>query len=562
MKGPSVTEKEHRNFIENIIVEDLESGKHKNIVTRFPPEPNGYLHLGHGKSITLNFGLARDNSNTICHLRFDDTNPEKEDTEYVNSIKEDIKWLGFDWGENIFFSSDYFEKLYTFAIELIEKGLAFIDEQSADDIRAQRGTLKEVGTNSPHRMRSKEESMNLFAEMREGKHADGKMVLRAKIDMQSPNINMRDPIIYRIRHVEHHRTGNDWCIYPMYDFTHCLSDALEKISHSLCTLEFQDHRPLYDWCLENTTVPAAPRQIEFAKMNLNYLIMSKRNLLRLVNEKLVDGWDDPRMPTLSGVRRRGYTPEGLRSFYEFIGVGKKETVIDYSILEDHIRNDLNKKTKRAMAVIDPLKVTITNWPKGGVVEEIDAPFHPKDESFGTRNLNLGRVIYVDRADFMEDPPSPKKWFRLGPGRMVRLRYGCIIQCDEVIIDKNNGKVKELKASFIDGTFHGKLPEGMKKVKGIIHWVNAEDAVKTEIRLYDRMVKVEKPNADNFIENLNENSLVIKKGYVEPYIANANPGDQFQFERVGYFTADTKLSKPGALIYNRTVTLRDSWPKED
>lgn len=559
-KGPSVLEKEHKNFIETIIAEDLQSGKHKEIVTRFPPEPNGYLHLGHGKSICFNFGLARDNDPARCHLRFDDTNPEKEDTEYVESIKEDIKWLGFDWGENLFFASDYFGKLYDFAVELINKELAYIDEQTPEEIREQRGSLTEPGKDSPFRNRPKEESLKLFAEMKEGKYEDGKMVLRAKIDMASPNVNMRDPIIYRIRHVHHHRTGSEWCIYPMYDFTHCLSDALEHITHSLCTLEFQDHRPLYDWCVDNTSVPAKPRQIEFAKMNLNYTIMSKRNLLRMVKEGIVDGWDDPRMPTISGVRRRGYTPKGLRAFYDYIGIGKKETVIDYSILEDNIRNDLNSFTKRVMGVVDPLKVTITNWDDD---VEIEAPFHPQDESFGSRKIKLGKTLYVDRSDFMEDPPSPKKWFRLGPQRSVRLRYGCVITCDEFVKDES-GKVIELKCTYLKDSFNGNLPEDrpehIKKVKGIIHWVNAEDAKEVEIRLYDRIVKVEFPKAETFMEDLNENSLIITKGFVEPYVAAAKPSDQFQFERTGYFTADIKLSKDGAPVFNRTVTLRDSWAK--
>jgi glutaminyl-tRNA synthetase len=560
-KGLSVLDKEHRNFIENIIAADFESGKHTGIVTRFPPEPNGYLHIGHGKSICFNFGLARDNDPAKCHLRFDDTNPEKEDTEYVESIKTDIKWLGFDWGEDLYFASDYFGKLYNFAVELIEKGLAYIDEQSAEDIRNQRGSLTEAGTNSPFRDRLASESLELFAQMKAGKFEDAKMILRAKIDMSAPNVNMRDPILYRIRHIEHHRTGNEWCIYPMYDFTHCLSDALEGITHSLCTLEFQDHRPLYDWCVDNTSVAAKPRQIEFAKMNLNYTMMSKRNLRKMVEDGIVDGWDDPRMPTISGIRRRGYTPKAMRDFYTFIGIGKKETVIDYSILEDQVRNDLNTFTKRVMGVVDPIKVTITNWDDD---VEIDGPFHPKDESFGTRKLTLGSTLYIDRSDFLEEPPSPKKWYRLGPGRSVRLRYGCVITCDEFVKD-DSGQVVELKCTYLKDSFNGNLPEDrpehIKKVKGIVHWVNAEQAKEVEIRLYDRLVKVEFPKAETFMDDLNEDSLIITKGFVEPFVAQAKAGDQFQFERTGYFTADSKLSRAGAPVFNRTVTLRDSWSKK-
>lgn len=559
-KGPSVLEKEHKNFIENIIAEDLQSGKHKEIVTRFPPEPNGYLHLGHGKSICFNFGLARDNDPARCHLRFDDTNPEKEETEYVESIKKDIKWLGFDWGENLFFASDYFGKLYDFAVELINKELAYIDEQSPEDIREQRGSLTEPGKDSPFRNRPKEESLKLFAEMKEGKYEDGKMVLRAKIDMASPNVNMRDPIIYRIRHVEHHRTGNEWCIYPMYDFTHCLSDALEHITHSLCTLEFQDHRPLYDWCVDSTSVPAKPRQIEFAKMNLNYTIMSKRNLLRMVKEGIVDGWDDPRMPTISAVRRRGYPPQAIQNFMEQIGVGKENTVIELSILEANVREELNRTTKRCMGVLEPIKVTITNWDRDDHV--IDAPFHPQDESFGSRKINFGKELYIEASDFLEDPPSPKKWFRLGPGRSARLRYGYVITCDEYIKD-DAGNVVELKCTYHEDSFGGQQPAALeKKVKGIIHWVNAQDAVDTEVRLYDRLFKHENPGAvDDFLSEINPDSLNIITAKLEPYLAQAKAGDQFQFERMGYFTADSKLSKDGAPVFNKTVGLRDSWAKK-
>lgn len=558
-KGVPTDQKEHRNFIENIIAEDLKSGKHDGwVITRFPPEPNGYLHLGHTKSICLNFGLARDNVKTRCHLRFDDTNPLKESTEYVNAIKEDIKWLGFDWGENLHFSSDYFDTLYGFAVELIEKGLAYVDSQSPEEIAENRGTFERPGKNSPFRERSVEENLKMFTEMKEGKYKDGEHVLRAKIDMAHGNMCMRDPILYRIRHVDHHRTGDTWKIYPMYDFTHGLSDSIENITHSLCTLEFQDNRPLYDWFVENVSSPSTPRQIEFAKLNLDYTLMSKRKLLQLVEGGHVEGWDDPRMATISGVRRRGYPAKAIRKFNEMIGVGKQESVIELSILEERVRDELNQTTKRCMGVIDPIKVTITNWEED---HEIDAPFHPQDESFGSRKVKFGKELYIERSDFMENPPSPKKWFRLGPERSVRLRYAYVITCDEYVKD-DDGNVVELKCRYHKDSFGGVTPEGMKKVKGIIHWVNAEDAKDVEVRLYDRLFKHENPSAcKEFLSELNPDSLKIVSAKVEPFLANAQASEQFQFERMGYFTADTKLSSEGKPVFNRTVTLKDNWQKK-
>ncbi len=558
-KGVPTDQKEHRNFIENIIAEDLKSGKHDGwVITRFPPEPNGYLHLGHTKSICLNFGLARDNVKTRCHLRFDDTNPLKESTEYVNAIKEDIKWLGFDWGENLHFSSDYFDTLYGFAVELIEKGLAYVDSQSPDEIANNRGTFEKPGVNSPFRERTVEENKRMFTEMKEGKYKDGEHVLRAKIDMAHGNMCMRDPILYRIRHVDHHRTGDTWKIYPMYDFTHGLSDSIENITHSLCTLEFQDNRPLYDWFVENVSSPSTPRQIEFAKLNLDYTLMSKRKLLQLVEGGHVEGWDDPRMATISGVRRRGYPAKAIRKFNEMIGVGKQESVIELSILEERVRDELNQTTKRCMGVIDPIKVTITNWEED---HEIDAPFHPQDESFGSRKVKFGKELYIERSDFMENPPSPKKWFRLGPERSVRLRYAYVITCDEYVKD-DDGNVVELKCRYHKDSFGGVTPEGMKKVKGIIHWVNAEDAKDVEVRLYDRLFKHENPSAcKEFLSELNPDSLKIVSAKVEPFLANAQASEQFQFERMGYFTADTKLSSEGKPVFNRTVTLKDNWQKK-
>ncbi|MFT6633432.1 MAG: glutaminyl-tRNA synthetase [Bacteriovoracaceae bacterium] len=553
--------KEHRNFIENIVAEDLEKGTHDGwVITRFPPEPNGYLHIGHAKAICLNSGLAWNNEpKSKFHLRFDDTNPEKEETEYVDSIKEDVKWLGADWKDNMFFSSDYFDKLYGFAVELINKGLAYVDDQSADEIFKGRGNFETPGTNSPNRDRTVEENLKLFTEMKEGKYKDGEKVLRAKVDMASNFMCMRDPIMYRIRHIEHHRTGTTWCIYPMYDYTHGLSDAIEGITHSLCTLEFQDNRRIYDWFIDNVTIPSRPHQYESARLNLDYTVLSKRKLLQLVEEKIVDGWDDPRMPTISGVRRRGYPAHAIRSFMEQIGVGKKDGVIELSILEANVRDQLNSTTKRCLGVLEPIKVTITNWE--GEQQIIDAPFHPKDEAFGKRTLSFGSELYVDASDFMEDPPSPKKWYRLGPGRSVRLRYGYVITCDEFI--KEGDKVVELKCTYHKDSFGGVQPEALeKKVKGIIHWVNAKDAKDVEVRLYDRLFKHENPSSvDNFLEEINPDSLSIITAKVEPFLANAKSGEQFQFERMGYFTVDNKLSSDGKPVFNRTVTLRDSWAQK-
>lgn len=552
-------EKEHRNFIENIIADDLNSNKHDGwVITRFPPEPNGYLHIGHAKSICLNFGLAKANKKTKCNLRFDDTNPLKESTEYVESIKKDVSWLGYEWDE-LYFTSDYFEKLHGFAIELINKGLAFVDSQSADEIAAKRGSFEKPGTNSPFRDRSVEENLDLFAKMKAGELEEGSHVLRAKIDMASSYMCMRDPVIYRIRKVHHHRTGNDWCIYPMYDFAHGLSDSIEGITHSLCTLEFQDNRALYDWFVDNVSSPSTPRQIEFARLNLDYTVMSKRKLLQLVEEKHVEGWDDPRMPTISGVRRRGYPAPAIRNFMEMIGVGKQNNVIELSILEECVRNELNSSVKRCMGVIEPLKVTITNWEKGKM--EIDAPFHPQDESYGSRKIYLDKEIFIEKSDFLEDPPSPKKWFRLGPERSVRLRYGCVITCEE-FVKNDNGEIVELKCKYYDDSFNGQQPSAIeKKVKGIIHWVNADDARNIEVRLYDRLFKHENPGSvDNFLEEMNPDSLNIVMAKCEPFLAEAKLGDQYQFERVGYFSVDPVFLDKGKLVYNKTVALKDSWKK--
>lgn len=561
MERIPTTKKEHRNFIENIVAQDLEAGKHDGwIVTRFPPEPNGYLHIGHAKAICLSHGLAWNNApKSRFHLRFDDTNPEKEETEYVEAIKQDIKWLGADWKENLFFASDYFDKLYAFAVELIKKGLAYVDDEDGETIAQKRGSFEKPGENSPFRDRSVEENLKLFQEMKDGKYGDGEKVLRAKIDMASNFMCMRDPLLYRIRHVEHHRTGKEWCIYPLYDFTHGLSDAIEGITHSLCSLEFQDNRRLYDWFIENVSAPSRPHQYEFARLNLDYTVMSKRKFIQLVEEKHVDGWDDPRMATISGMRRRGYPAAAIRNFMEQIGVGKENTTIELSILEANVRDELNRTTKRCLGVLEPIKVTITNWDKEDHV--IEAPFHPQDDSFGSRNITFGKELYIDASDFMEDPPSPKKWFRLGPGRSVRLRYGYVITCDEFVKD-DSGKVVELKCRYYEDSFGGKQPADLeKKVKGIIHWVNAKEAVDVEVRLYDRLFKHPNPaSVDNFLKEINPESLQIIRAKVEPYLSQANPGEQFQFERMGYFTVDTKYSKPNVPVFNRTVELRDTWSK--
>ena len=549
------------DFIREIVATDLASGKHASTVTRFPPEPNGYLHIGHAKSICLNFGISNENEGGVCHLRFDDTNPAKEDVEYVDSIKEDVQWLGFDWGENIYFASDYFEKLYGFAVELIQSGKAFVCELTLDEIAGHRGTPTKPGTNSPYRDRLPGENLELFQRMRDGEFADGTRVLRAKIDMASPNLHMRDPVLYRIRKTLHHRTGNKWCLYPMYDFTHCLSDSIEGITHSLCTLEFEVHRPLYDWVLDNVAIDSRPRQIEFARLSLTYTVLSKRKLLTLVEEGRVNGWDDPRMPTVSGLRRRGYTPASIRSFCKTIGITKFNSLTDVALLEHSIRQDLNDTTPRRMAVLRPLKVVITNFDEDKV-EELEAANHPKDPEAGTRSVPFTREIYVERDDFMEEPP--RKFFRLGPGREVRLRFAYFITCNEVI--KNAaGEVTELHCTYDPETHGGSAPDG-RKVKGTIHWVSASHAFEAQVRLYDRLFTVEDPNKEDdgktYLDHLNaESQEVIEDAKLEPGLAKAEPGERFQFERLGYFCADAGDSQAGKPVFNRTVTLRDAWAKQ-
>ncbi len=541
------------NFIRTIINEDLASGKRDQVITRFPPEPNGYLHIGHAKSICLNFGLASEYKGR-CHLRFDDTNPSKEEDEYVEAIKEDVSWLGFDWGEHLYFASDYFDQLYDWAIQLIKAGKAYVDSQNAEEMRTNRGTLTEPGKNSPYRDRSVEENLELFEKMKNGECPEGSHILRAKIDMASPNMNLRDPAMYRIMHAHHHRTGDKWCIYPMYDFAHGQEDSIEGVTHSICTLEFEDHRPLYEWFIKELGI-FAPQQIEFARLNLSYTVMSKRKLLQLVNEKFVAGWDDPRMPTVSGMRRRGYPAAAIRSFCERIGIGRSSNWIDLSVLEDCVREELNTTAFRRMAVLDPIKVTITNYDQ---VEMLDAPNHPQQPELGSRVVPMSNELWIDRDDFMENPPSPKKYFRLGPDREVRLRNSYIIKCDEYIKDES-GKVIELKCSADLNTL-GKNPEG-RKVKGIIHWVSAPHAVKVPVRIYDRLFNQENPDkADNYLDALNPESLLVTEALAEPSLSEAKPGETFQFERVGYFTADNKDSAAGAPVFNRAVTLRDTWAK--
>jgi glutaminyl-tRNA synthetase len=550
--------KKPTNFIREIIDEDLSTNKYNGKVnTRFPPEPNGYLHIGHAKSICLNFGLAKDYGG-LSNLRFDDTNPTKEEQEYVDSIKEDISWLGFDWEDREFYASDYFDTLYEYAKKLIKKGKAYIDSLTADQIREFRGTPTEPGKESPYRNRSIEENLDLFEQMKNGKYKEGEHVLRAKIDMSSSNLNMRDPVLYRILHRHHHRTKDKWCIYPMYDMAHGQSDSIEKITHSLCTLEFENHRPLYDWLIEEIEI-YAPQQIEFARLNLNYTIMSKRKLLELVEGKFVDGWDDPRMPTISGLRRRGYTPESIRNFSERVGIAKRENIIDVSLLEYSVREDLNKKAQRVMAVLNPLKVIITNYPEDQI-EELEAINNPEDPTMGIRKIPFSNEIFIEKNDFQEDPP--KKFFRLAPGKEVRLRYGYIIKCNEVIKD-NSGKIIELRCSYDPDTKSGS-GKSDKKVKGTIHWVSAICAFEAEVRLYDRLFTVQDPEADSkkeFKEFINPESLVIvDKCKLEPSLKNSEPGDRFQFERLGYFYVDTKYSSNEKLVFNRIVTLRDSWAK--
>jgi glutaminyl-tRNA synthetase len=544
------------DFIRTIISEDLAAGKNgRRVATRFPPEPNGYLHIGHAKSICLNFGIAQEFGGT-CNLRFDDTNPTKEDVEYVESIEEDVRWLGFDWA-GLHFASDYFEQLYQFGEYLIERGLAYVDSQTADEIRRTRGTLTEPGVESPYRNRPPAENMDLFRRMRAGEFGDGAHVLRAKIDMASPNINMRDPVLYRIRRAHHHRTGDLWCIYPMYDMAHPPSDALEHITHSLCTLEFEDHRPLYDWLVETLPVPSRPRQIEFARLNLSYTVMSKRRFLELVEEGHVSGWDDPRMPTIVGMRRRGYTPEAIRAFCDRIGVAKRENIVDVALLEHAVREDLNLRAQRVMGVLRPLKVVLTNYPEGQI-EELDVVNNPEDPAAGTRKVSFARELYIERDDFREDPP--KKFFRLAPGREVRLRCGYFITCTGVVKDPVSGEVTELRCTYDPATRGGDAPDG-RKVKATLHWVSAAHAVDAEVRLYDRLFTVEEPGkVEDYRTVLNPASLeIVRDAKVEPFAAALPVGARVQFERIGYFCTD-KDSKAGRPVFNRTVTLKDSWAK--
>jgi len=555
----SNTTEKPMDFIRTIVTQDLKDNKNQGrVATRFPPEPNGYLHIGHAKSICLNFGIAQEFGGT-CNLRFDDTNPSKEEVEYVESIQEDVRWLGFDWKDRRFYASDYFEKLYGFAVQLVKLGRAYVDSLNADQIRQYRGTLTEPGVESPYRNRSVEENLALFQRMRAGEFADGTHVLRAKIDMAHPNMVMRDPTLYRIRKVSHHRTGATWCIYPMYDFAHCLSDAMEGITHSICTLEFENNRAIYDWLLDQLPVPCHPQQIEFARLNLSYTVMSKRKLLALVEAGLVDDWDDPRMPTLSGLRRRGYAPEAIREFCDRIGVAKRDSVVDIALLEHCLRDELNRTSPRVMAVLDPLKVVIENYPQGQV-EEMELVNNPEDESRGTRKVPFTRELYVERNDFMENPP--KKFFRLGPGREVRLRNAYYVTCREAIKDPQSGEVVELRCTYDPATRGGWSEDG-RKVRGTLHWVSASHSLPAEVRLYDRLFNSPNPAGEetDYKALLNPDSLAIRTGCrVEPSLAQAPPGNRFQFERIGYFCVDTKDSHPGRLVFNRTVTLRDSWAK--
>ncbi|GAB6158610.1 glutamine--tRNA ligase/YqeY domain fusion protein [Desulfotomaculum varum] len=548
------------SFIHDIINRDLEEGKNQGKVhTRFPPEPNGYLHIGHAKSICLNFGLAQEYGG-LCNLRFDDTNPSKEDLEYVESIQEDVKWLGYDWDDRLFYASDYFERLYEFAVQLIKEGKAYVDDLSAEEIRAYRGTLTEPGKDSPYRNRSVEENLDLFRRMKEGEFPDGSRVLRAKIDMASPNLNLRDPVLYRIQKTTHHRTGDKWCIYPMYDYAHPLSDAIEGITHSICTCEFEDHRPLYDWVIENVkgNFPSRPRQIEFARLNLSHTVMSKRKLRQLVEEGYVRGWDDPRMPTISGLRRRGYTPEAIRDFCERIGVAKAVSMVDIALLEHCIREDLNFKAPRVMAVLRPLKVVIENYPEGQT-EWLDAPYNQENPELGTRKIPFSRVIYIEQEDFMEEPP--KKFFRLAPGREVRLKHAYIIKCEQVVKDEQTGEIIELRCTYDPATKSG-MATDTRKVKGTLHWVSADHAINAEVRLYDHLFIKANPEEDkdtDFKENINPDSLVVLSSLLEPSLAGAAPGSRYQFLRQGYFCVDPDTAS-GSLVFNRIVSLKDSWAK--
>jgi glutaminyl-tRNA synthetase len=553
MKMPDLPPEPSLDFIRTRVAEDIRDGKNAGRVhTRFPPEPNGYLHIGHAKSICLNFGVASDNKG-LCNLRFDDTNPSKETVEYEESIQRDVRWLGFDWDDRLFYASDYFEKLYEYAVHLIKTGKAYVDSLSADEIREYRGTLTEPGKESPYRQRSVEENLSLFERMRGGEFEDGTHVLRARIDMTSGNINMRDPVLFRIMNVPHYRQGSKWVIYPMYDYAHPISDALEGITHSLCTLEFEDHRPLYDWCLENLPVPARPVQIEFARLNLSYTVLSKRKLLTLVNEKTVSGWDDPRMPTLSALRRRGYTPEAVRTFCEAIGVAKRDAIVDVAQLEHAIRDDLNKHSPRVMAVLRPLRVVLENYPEGQT-EELEAVNNPEDSAAGTRKVPFSRILYIEQDDFLENPPN--KFFRLAPGREVRLRYAYFITCREVVKD-SAGNIVELRCTYDPATRGGDAPPGRPSPKATLHWVSAEHAVPAEVRLYDRLFNQERPDNDSPI---NPASLeVLTSCQVEPSLKSAKVLDRFQFERMGYFCVDPDTTA-ARLVFNRTVTLKDTWAK--
>jgi glutaminyl-tRNA synthetase len=548
------------DFIRTIINEDMQTGKFGGRVhTRFPPEPNGYLHIGHAKSICLNFGVAEDYGG-LCNLRFDDTNPSKEEVEYVESIQEDVRWLGFDWDDRLFYASDYFNQLYAYAVQLIEKGKAYVCDLNADEIREYRGTLTQPGKESSYRNRSVEENLDLFERMRAGEFEDGSRTLRAKIDMASPNITLRDPVLYRILKVPHHRTGDKWCIYPLYDFTHCLSDSIEGITHSLCTLEFENNRALYDWVLNELGV-YHPQQIEFARLNLSYTVLSKRKLLQLVQDGIVSGWDDPRMPTLSGIRRRGYTPEAIRNFCDRIGVAKANSVIDIALLEHFVRQDLNRRAPRVMGVLRPLKVVIVNFPEDQV-EEVEAINNPEDPSAGTRKVPFSRVLYIEQDDFREDPPP--KFFRLAPGREVRLRYAYFITCVGVVKDEKTGEVVELQCTYDPATRGGDAPDG-RKVKATIHWVSAGHALNAKVRLYDRLFNKENPGdaeeGTDFKSNLNPDSLeILENCLVEPSLKDGEPGKVYQFERLGYFCLDPVDTKEGRLVFNRTVSLRDTWAK--
>jgi len=551
--------KEKTHFIQSIISNDIKNRKNNgSVITRFPPEPNGYLHIGHAKSICLNFGMAA-SFNGRCNLRFDDTNPAKEDQKYIESITRDVEWLGFDWGEKTYYASDYFDRLYEFAVELIKKEKAYVCSLSAKDTKEYRGTLTQPGRNSPFRTRSVEENLLLFQQMKEGKFNEGDHVLRAKIDMAAPNIIMRDPVIYRIKTMAHPRTGDRWCIYPMYDFTHCLSDSLEGITHSLCTLEFKNNRELYDWTLDQLDVPCHPQQIEFARMNLNFTVMSKRKLQKLVENNIVEGWDDPRLPTIAGIRRRGYTPKAIRNFCSVIGISTKDSRIDVSLLEYTLRENLNERAPRAMGVLNPLKVVIENWPEGKT-EELEALNHPQNPDMGKRLITFSKEIYIEKEDFMEDPP--KKFFRLGPGREVRLRYAYFITCKKVVKDETTGEILELICTYDPATRGGDAPDG-RKVKGTLHWVSGEGSFPAEVRLYDRLFINEDPEGSdrNFLEDINPDSLVtMKQARIEQSLSTAEPEKVYQFERLGYFCIDSRDSNRNAPVFNRTVTLRDTWAK--